>query len=193
MKRILLTGLAGTLLLAGCAKPDLSPVDLPLSGSAPSGPMESAPSLPPPSHHWKGPATKCPVLTGSAAKALGVAGSGSPTDEYWSDPPVTVIACKWGVPDGRGNTVEATIVISERQEATDAGWRAMRAYWKTPIAVGDMGFVTDEGYAVAVRTRYGNAAGTIRLRPAVGDTDLAPLSKAAAEISNDVLDDLVEG
>jgi hypothetical protein len=176
--------------LAGCSDVDTSPID---SGVPTASSTGSARPLPSAGGHWKGFASQCPELTGAAAKELGVAGPGSPTDQYSTSDTVTQADCHWGSSDGGGDAVNARISIWARPEAADAQWRTLSTGQGTPLDVGDEGFVADEPGAVVVRTRSGNAVATVRLVPSKAHPDTGPLRPAAGDITNDVLDDLVAG
>jgi hypothetical protein len=195
VKRALLASglLAAASVLAGCSNVDTSPIDSGIpNGSAPA----SARSLRTASRHWTGLPAKCPRLTSAAAKQLGVAGDGAPTDEYTASTTVTNADCHWGSSDGHGTAVTARVSIWARQEAADAQWATLSTGQTTRLQVGDEGFIADDAQAVVVRTRSGNAVATVRLTPAGDATTADPLPKlrqAASEITNDVLDDLVLG
>jgi hypothetical protein len=87
--------------------------------------------------------------------------------------------------------VNARVSIGERQGAADTRWQVLSAGRTNPIQVGDEGFVNDEGSAVVVRTRAGNAVAIVRFTAAAGASGRAHLSEAAGEVAEDVLDDLV--
>ncbi|MCU7725753.1 hypothetical protein ODJ79_18645 [Actinoplanes sp. KI2] len=174
--------------LAGCTNVDTSPID---SGIPNASSSASQRPLPSPGGHWKGFASQCPKLTSAAAKDLGVAGPGAPTDEYSTSAVVTQADCHWGSSDGHGNAVDARVSIWASQEAADAQWQTLSTGQSTPLDVGDQGFIAEEPDAVVVRTISGNAVATVRLKPPTGKPDTTPLHQAASEITNDVLDDLV--
>ena len=174
--------LAAAAVLAGCSDVGTSPID---SGIPDASTSVAARSLPPPGVHWKGLRSKCPQLTSGAARQLGAAGDGTPTDRWATSSIVTNADCRWGSTDGRGTAVTARINIWVRQEAADAQWQTLRTGQADRIEAGDEGFVTDEGSAVVVRTRSGNAVAVVRL------DGVADASDKAGEIADDVLDDLV--
>lgn len=122
-----------------------------------------------------------------------VTGAGTPTDQYATNATVTNADCRWGATDGRGNAVNARISIWARQEAADAQWQTLSIGQAKALPVGDEAFVTDEGSAVVVRVRAGNAVATVRLIASADATGQAPLTEAAGDITDDMLDDLVPG
>lgn len=182
--------LAASTFLTGCTDVNTSPID---SGIPIPSRSAATRSLPPPSGHWKGLGSKCPQLTSPAAQRIGSDGAGAPTDQYTTSTTVTNADCHWGSTDGRGTAVNARISIWARQEAADAQWQTLSTGQINRIQVGDTGFVTREGDAIVVRTRSGNAVATGRLVAASEASDRAELSKAAGEVAEDVLDDLVPG
>ena len=176
--------------LTGCTNVDASPIG---TGISPASAPASEQPLPPAGQHWKGLRAKCPELTSGAAQKLGAAGAGAPTDEYATGAVVTDADCHWGSSDGHGTAVDARVSIWSRQEAADAQWRTLSSGQTTPLRVGDVGLIADEAEAVVVRARSGNAVATVRLIPPTDRPDTGPLRQVAAEITDDVLDDLVAG
>jgi hypothetical protein len=178
---------------AGCSSPALDQVpNPPFSVSASAVPDRS---LPPPSAHWARLRSTCPDLTSGAARTLGVAGAGRPTGNDAENPPnATVVDCAWGSTDGRGVSVTLRMLIQQRQAAADAQWQVLSAGSTDRIAVGDEGFIGTDGAAVRVIVRSGNVVATVRIVPpdaSASPDRLAGLRQPAAEIVNDVLDDLV--
>ncbi len=182
--------LAAVAVLAGCSEVDTSPID---SGIPDASSSAATRSLPTPGGHWKGFGSKCPQLTSGAAGQVGADNPGTPTDQYATSAAVTNADCHWGSTDGRGGAVNARISVWARQEAADAQWQTLSAGQTQPIQVGDEGFVIDEGDAVVVRTRSGNAVAVVRIVAAADAPDKTRPREAACEITEDVLDDLVPG
>src|SRR3954463_8480139 len=100
--------LAATAVLAGCTHVDTSPLG---SGIPDPSNAASTQPLPAPSGHWKGLRAQCPQLTSSAAQKFGVAGAGTPTDQYATSTTVTNADCRWGSTDGQGTAANARISI----------------------------------------------------------------------------------
>jgi hypothetical protein len=190
MRRAWLAPVLLVAVLGGCSDVDTSPID---SGVPTASSTASARPLPSAGRHWKGFSAQCAELTDAAAKELGVAGPGAPTDEYSTSDTVTQADCHWGSSDGHGNAVDARVSIWARQEAADAQWQTLSAGQTTPLDVGDEGFIADEPGAVVVRTRSANAVATIRLVAPTARPDTAALRPVASEITGDILDDLVAG
>jgi hypothetical protein len=185
-------GLVLAAVLAGCSKPDTSPVP----NTVPT-PDASAPpnrSLPPATGKWNGLSTKCPKLEGPTARALGVAGEGRPTPDYITKGADVTVDCRWGSDDGKGMTARLRMTIYQSQPAADAAWRVLSAGQTEKLSgVGDEAFSSLEPPDVAVRVRSNNVVATVRLvlPSASASADrLKSQRPAAAEITADMLDDL---
>jgi hypothetical protein len=188
------TGLLAVAVLAaataGCSSPKVTPI--PTTGFSES----PAPgrSLPAATGKWSGLATKCPDLTSAAARTLGVAGEGQPTADYVDNGPNLIAAdCRWGSTDDHGVSVTLRMTIYRAQEPADAQWQVLSAGSTDKIAVGDEAFVGNDGKAVRVIARSNNVVATVRIIPPTASASparLTDLTKSAAEITGDMLDDL---
>jgi hypothetical protein len=194
-------------LLTGCSAADISPIPTPtrsLDGSP--SPDQSRSTA---KGKWTGLDAKCPTLESSTARALGVAGEGRPTSRYLAKGQFFTADCRWGSDDGHGLAVTVRMGISEYQAGTDAQWEILSAAYtgagvQKLSGVGNEAFCTLEpvvleptdgerfDMAVAVRVRSYNAVATVRLMPPAATTadQLRRLRPAAAEITEDMLDDL---
>jgi hypothetical protein len=184
--------LALTAVLAGCSKPDTSPVP----NTVPTPDPSAAPtrSLPPATRKWSGFSTKCPNLEGPTARTLGVAGDGRPTPDYVTSGDDVTVDCRWGSDDGKGRAVTLRMSIYQSQPAADAAWRVLSAGQTTAVSgLGDEAFSSLEPPDIAVRVRSNNVVATVRLvLPSTSATPerLRTERPSAAEIASDILHDL---
>lgn len=139
---------------------------------------------------YSGVGGDCPDLTGAAAREMGVAGPGEPTDLAAG----TVIDCVWPARSPGFLRIALRMTVHPTTDLAITEWRLTSIGQERRMRfVGDEAFSAVEMPALVVRARQGSAVATIRFavpEEMAQEELFEDLRPAFTEISQDALDDL---